>query len=168
LNLEPQLKYDLSFSQIFETIRSECVNPLGDAKKLLHWIVFNGLIGNSDGHAKNLSLIHDRHGTRLAPFYDLVSTHCYKEFTRKMPIRIAGKKRDFRYLTKAHFTALAEEIQMKPAIVLKTVTDLSQKILTVSETAPIQFKAGYASIDVVDRIDTIVRHHAASMLDVLS
>lgn len=168
LNLEPQLKYDLSFSQMFETIRSASVNPLNDAKKLLHWIVFNGLIGNSDGHAKNLSLIHNRDGTRLAPFYDLVSTHCYREFTRKMPLKIAGKKRDFRYLTKAHFTALADEIQMKPGIVLKTVTDLSRKILTVSETAPAQFKTRYESIDMVDRIDAIIRHHAASMLDALS
>jgi hypothetical protein len=71
-------------------------------------------------------------------------------------------------LTKAHFTALADEIQMKPGIVLKTVTDLSRKILTVSETAPAQFKTRYESIDMVDRIDTILRHHAVSMLDVLA
>lgn len=168
LNLEPQLKYALSFKQFFETIRHECINPLGDARKLLYVIIFNGLIGNSDGHAKNISLLHDINGTRLAPFYDLVSTQCYKEFTRKMPVKIAGKKRDFNYLKKEHFVAFADEIQMKPSIVMKTITDLSQKMVTVSEIVAADFKTEYGSIDVVDRINALIKNHAVSMLEALS
>ena len=47
-----------------------------DIERLLLWEAFNFLIGNSDGHAKNVSILYsDRH--RLAPAYDLVCTEMF-------------------------------------------------------------------------------------------
>ncbi|WP_411884528.1 HipA domain-containing protein [Polaromonas sp. YR568] len=40
--------------------------------KLQQWVMFNYLIGNADAHAKNLSVLVDEKGFRLAPFYDLL------------------------------------------------------------------------------------------------
>ncbi|WP_020590200.1 HipA domain-containing protein [Desulfobacter curvatus] len=149
-------------------IRRECSNPIEDSRKLLNLVLFNGLIGNADGHAKNISLLHNENGTVLAPFYDLVSTLVYPQFTKKMPMKIAGKKRNFAHLQKHHFESLSEEIGMKPNIVIKTALNLAQRIMDVSEVTAIEFKAKYGSIEMVDKINSVISFHARSLIDTLS
>lgn len=169
LGLGSQQKYDLTFHQCFDTIRTHCSNPIRDSRRLLGLILFNGLIGNSDGHAKNISLLHDESGTRLAPFYDLVSTHYYgSRFTRKMPVKLAGKKRDFRHLEKRHFILLAEEINLKPAVVLKAAEEMAQTIIDISGETGRVFKDRYKSVDIVDKINDLIRNHAGGVLDALA
>ena len=41
------------------------------------WVMFNYLIGNADAHAKNVSVLIDDQGYRLAPFYDLLCVRAY-------------------------------------------------------------------------------------------
>ena len=45
-----------SFAQCFHMLRDVSSNPDEDLPHLLRWQIFNVLAGNSDGHAKNLSL----------------------------------------------------------------------------------------------------------------
>ena len=49
----------------------------GDLLQLQRWVMFNYLIGNADAHAKNLSVLVDEKGFRLAPFYDLLCVRVY-------------------------------------------------------------------------------------------
>lgn len=167
LNRNPQQKYNFSLKDCFDLIRRECSNPIEDSRKFLNLVLFNGLIGNADGHAKNISLLHNENGTRLAPFYDLVSTLVYPQFTKKMPMMIAGKKRNFGHLQKHHFESLSKEINMKPNVVIKTALNLANKITAVSETTAIEFKARYGSIEMVDKINALISFHARSLVDTL-
>ena len=48
-----------------------------DLLKLQQWVMFNYLIGNADAHAKNISVLVDETGFRLAPFYDLLCVRAY-------------------------------------------------------------------------------------------
>jgi serine/threonine-protein kinase HipA len=48
-----------------------------DLLQLQRWMMFNYLIGNADAHAKNLSVLIDERGFRLAPFYDLLCVRAY-------------------------------------------------------------------------------------------
>jgi serine/threonine-protein kinase HipA len=49
--------------------------PIIDVIQLIRWQIFNVICGNSDGHAKNISLLQNHEGKwQLAPLYDLVST----------------------------------------------------------------------------------------------
>jgi len=49
-----------------------------DVREFIRRLVFNALIGNSDMHVKNWSLIYpDRRSARLSPAYDFVSTTAY-------------------------------------------------------------------------------------------
>ena len=161
-------KYNYSLKECFDLIRIECSNPIEDSRKLLNLILFNGLIGNADGHAKNISLLHDENGTTLAPFYDLVSTMVYPQFTKKMPMKIAGKKRQFGHLQKHHFDSLSEEIGMKPNILIKAALNLANRIITVTEITATEFKAQYGSIEMVDKINSVISFHARSLIDTLS
>ena len=44
-----------------------------DTARWLKYVVFNTLVGNTDGHAKNVSILHESDGTtRLADLYDAV------------------------------------------------------------------------------------------------
>jgi len=48
-----------------------------DLLQLQRWVMFNFLTGNADAHAKNLSVLIDENGYRLAPFYDLLCVRAY-------------------------------------------------------------------------------------------
>ena len=48
-----------------------------DLLSVQRWVMFNYLIGNSDAHAKNISLMVNSQGYALAPFYDLLCVQAY-------------------------------------------------------------------------------------------
>ena len=65
------------------------VDVADDVPQLVDRIAFNYLIGNADAHAKNFALLH-RDGLRLAPAYDLLSTHVYGHLSKDMATSING------------------------------------------------------------------------------
>ena len=92
LGLSPAMKYEKPFgvSRDVKHIRDGAnlpmlfklltlsPQPALDRLKLLRWVIFQVLIGNTDAHAKNLSFFYGPDGLRLAPAYDLV---CAPAFT---------------------------------------------------------------------------------------
>ena len=61
------------------------------APMLLRWMVFNVVVGNADGHAKNLSLLQRTPGSwTLAPFYDLVCTAAWEGLHRQLVVSVGG------------------------------------------------------------------------------
>jgi len=48
-----------------------------DLLQFQRWVMFNFLTGNADAHAKNVSLLIEDKGYRLAPFYDLLCVKAY-------------------------------------------------------------------------------------------
>ena len=82
--------------------------PLVDVRRLIEWQAFNLVVGNSDGHGKNLSLLHVAGALRLAPFYDLLSTRQYPALDRNLAMRVGGE-RDPARVQRKHWEALARE-----------------------------------------------------------
>ena len=78
--------------RLFDLIRIHSADPMTDSLKLWDICVFNYLIGNTDNHIKNLSLLYsaDLKSVRLAPAYDIVSTMIYSSSTEDMALRING------------------------------------------------------------------------------
>ena len=89
---------------MFEVIRKCSSNPLEDQKKLWDICIFNYLIGNTDNHIKNVSLLYaeNLNDIRLAPAYDMVSTMIYESSTENMSLGIGGIY-DIRKLTNDRF-----------------------------------------------------------------
>ncbi len=77
---------------MFEVLRQFSANPIVDQQKLWDMIIFCFLLGNTDAHIKNFSLLYgkDLRGIRLAPAYDLVSTTVYESSTREMAFSIGN------------------------------------------------------------------------------
>jgi len=70
------------YGEIVQVLRRHSADPLEDISILARWAFLNILLGNNDGHAKNLSLLYTDRGIRLAPIYDVVSTHVYPHIDR--------------------------------------------------------------------------------------
>ena len=79
--------------RMFELLRKYSANPIVDQQKLWDIIVFCYLLGNTDAHIKNYSLLYgkDLRSIRLAPAYDLVSTTVYESSTREMSFAIGNE-----------------------------------------------------------------------------
>ena len=99
--------------RMFELLRRFSSNPIADQQKLWDMIVFCYLLGNTDAHIKNFSLLYgkDLRSMRLAPAYDLVSTTVYESSTREMSFYI-GNTLLIDEITEASFKEAASEVQI--------------------------------------------------------
>ncbi|MCF0150614.1 MAG: HipA domain-containing protein [Firmicutes bacterium] len=96
---------------IFDTVRNNSANPIEDQLRLWDILIFDFLIGNTDNHIKNISLLYteDLKQIRLAPAYDIVSTAIYKGSSRDMAIGIGGE-RSIDRITRSHFSEASADI----------------------------------------------------------
>ena len=99
--------------RMFELLRQFSSNPIVDQGKLWDIIVFCYLLGNTDAHVKNFSLLYGRdlRSIRLAPAYDLVSTTVYESSTREMSFYI-GNALLTDEITETSFSEAATEIHI--------------------------------------------------------
>jgi len=155
LGVPPEFKYESeggpSLAACFGLLRNASVRSGKDVLSLLNWVIFNYLIGNSDAHGKNVSLLLLPEGPMLAPFYDLLSTRIYAHYglAEGLAMRIGGES-DPAAIRKSHWEQFAEEVGIKPRLVLTRVADLAQKI----EAARLQlFKGAFAPFN----CDTLYR-----------
>ena len=97
LRILPDYKYEAeggpSLAACFELVRNASIRSGKDALSLLNWVIFNYLIGNSDAHGKNISLVLLPEGPMLAPFYDLLSTRIYAHYglAEGLAMKIGGE-----------------------------------------------------------------------------
>ena len=114
LGIPAKEKYEqgggLYLKKVFEVVKNYCLDPISDIQKLWDIIVFDFLVGNTDNHIKNISLLYtpDMRGVRLAPAYDIVSTCVYKESSRMTAIGIGGEF-DINKIGLSEFAAAAQE-----------------------------------------------------------
>jgi len=109
-------------------LRELSARPAEDLLALIRWQAFNWLAGNSDGHAKNLSLVRDPNaGWRLAPFYDLVCTRAWPDLDRRLAMAIGGEADPGR-IDHRHWGQCAKDLGMRTRFVLGEVRRLRDAI----------------------------------------
>jgi len=133
LGIPPEYKYESeggpTLAACFGLVRQHSIRSGKDVLSLLNWVIFNFLIGNSDAHGKNISLLLLPEGPLLAPFYDLLSTRIYAHYglAEGLAMRIGGES-DPGAIRKKQWVQFAEEIGVKPRLVLIRIADLAKKI----------------------------------------
>ncbi|SEK70866.1 serine/threonine-protein kinase HipA [Pseudobutyrivibrio ruminis] len=115
-------------ARMFELLRNESANPIEDQIALLRIIIFNYLIGNTDCHVKNFSLLYseDLKSKRLAPAYDLVATRVYRT-TSDMSFYI-GDELNISKINRSKFEMAASEIGLSKNLVLSNFDDVANKL----------------------------------------
>lgn len=95
----------VSVAKLVEALRALPVRG-SDLLKLQQWVMFNFLIGNSDAHAKNISVLISDKRYELAPFYDLLCVRAYGD--HKLALFI-GDEDDFDAVGKHSWEALCQD-----------------------------------------------------------
>lgn len=111
--------------KMFGLLRNVSADPIADQMALWDRVVFCRLIGNTDFHIKNASLLYDSNlqSVRLAPAYDLVSTAIYESHTREMAMRIGGVS-DIRKISENTFQDAASEVGIGKKMAMEHFDDL--------------------------------------------
>lgn len=111
---------DHYLAQMFRVLREYSTDPIEDQLKLWDRVIFNYLIGNTDAHIKNFSLLYspDMRSIRLAPAYDILSTVVYESSTREMSMKI-GKALDIDDVKAESFEQAASEVGLGKSMAMK-------------------------------------------------
>ena len=140
LGINAKQKYEKSgqgyLKLIFELIRSYSTDPINDQLKLWDLLTFDYLIGNTDNHIKNLSLLHssDMQSIHLAPAYDIVSTCIYRESSRQMAIGIGGVF-DIDQIGRKQFTDAAADAGLGRLMAMKRFDELAARFENALNTS---------------------------------
>ncbi|KAF0214923.1 MAG: serine/threonine-protein kinase [Geobacteraceae bacterium] len=164
LRILPEYKYETeggpSLATCFELVRNASIKSGKDVVSLLNWVIFNYLIGNSDAHGKNISLLLLPEGPMLAHFYDLLSTRIYAHYglAAGLAMKIGGESEPDA-IRRRHWELFAAEVGVKPRLVLTRVTEMAQKIHGVGLQL---FKGAFApySCDTLYRLMEFIGGHA--------
>lgn len=118
LGILPGRKYEVEGGPGVEAIaallRAVSARPAIATTAFLELVVAWYLVGNADGHAKNVSLLHDQGATTLAPAYDVLCTAAYEQHDERMAMDRPGVPPGARGA--AALGAVRRECRLQPGI----------------------------------------------------
>ena len=153
-----------SFARCYRLVRDISDSPLEDLERLLRWQIFNVLVGNSDGHAKNLSLLYGSDGgTRLAPFYDLVPTRAIENLDQRLALKVGGVD-DPVHVTRDNWESLAVECGVRPSVVISLVKETAESLMASLGHKREQFEEIHGHFPALQRVERIVRDQCGRVL----
>ncbi len=135
----------------FRLLMLYSADPIADQTRLWDILVYDYLVGNTDNHIKNLSLLYssDLDHMRLAPAYDVISTAVYESSTRDMAMSIAGRY-DLDEIGRASFEEETAEIGIGTKMAMEHFDDLADRFEeALSETAELLEEEGVASAKIL-------------------
>ena len=145
-----------TFADCYRLIQEISSDPANDLQYLLRWQIFNVLAGNSDGHAKNLSLLYRPNGEiRLAPFYDLVCTRAIERIDYHLAFSV-GSERNPGVVTTKHWGELAQQCGLRPKFLQDLVQDVAAKLLAQLQPVKARFQSRYGEYPALQRIEQVV------------
>jgi serine/threonine-protein kinase HipA len=147
LGLDRTFKYQQSSVATLVACIERCNRPALARHQLLRWVIFNLLTANADAHLKNLSFRVSANGIELAPFYDLVSTECYRadpESEPRWPERplslLIGNANTFGAVTPADVLAFAAELGTNRRAAERALGELTGAIGAAADTILADFE----------------------------
>ena len=145
-----------SFAECFQVLRDVSSEPATDLPHLLRWQIFNMLAGNSDGHAKNLSLLYKANGeVRLAPFYDLVCTRAIERIDHHLALSV-GRERNPGVIIRHNWEDMATQCDIRPRYLLDLVGEIAVRLLENLSPTRAFFEDEFGEYPALQRIERIV------------
>jgi serine/threonine-protein kinase HipA len=127
-------KYKSSYEKVGKILSTYTDNIGLDYYKLFNIILFSFIVGNSDMHLKNFSLIKKNKNYILSPAYDLLNTLIITEDDEELALSIDGKKsnlnkKNLKYLAKRYslneiqIDRIFNNFEKKHDLILETIND---------------------------------------------
>ena len=156
LGLSPIYKYQSqggpSLRDIAELLRERAQSPEEDIAKLADWQMLNFLLGNWDGHAKNLALLYGPGGEApsLAPFYDLVSFEYLNtlgaHWDRDMGLKV-GERNGPDRIRRQDWERMAKDLGLRQGWLLDRLEAFATRLPDITEQAVEDFAATRSDSD---------------------
>jgi serine/threonine-protein kinase HipA len=128
-------KYDASYEEVAEVIKNYSTRPEIDLARFFSRLILFVLVGNSDGHLKNFSLLETQTGLRLSPLYDVINTLLYPGYDQRLALSLDSAKLPIEEVTRARLEAFGLGIGLSKRAVqlifgeLQTKTRKAAKLL---------------------------------------
>lgn len=153
-----------TFADCVRLLREVSTNPAKDVRHLLRWQIFNVLAGNSDGHAKNLSLLYqENRELGLAPFYDLVCTCAIDQIDHNLAFAVGGQ-RNPDLVTAQHWDLLAKECDVGARFLRGLLEEMAASLLGQLDRTKARFEADYGEHLSLQRIEKVVRKQCGRVI----
>lgn len=156
-----------SLAAAIDLVRRHGRSPLADTHRLLVWMTFHLIAGDSGAAPDNLAFLHDGPGPPvLAPFYDLVCTRAYRTLDRHLGMSVAGERDPVR-IGRDHWIGLARELGIKNktmiALVARTLDDAEPALARADEA----FRAAHGDHPIL-RVVPVMQSQIAWVRDKLA
>ena len=131
LGVPPETKYASeggpTFRDCFALLRRVSARPATDILKLADAAIFNLVVGNADAHGKNVSILYDGEGPRLAPLYDLLSTVVYPDLSPGMAMRF-GKRATLTEMDTESWQAFAKDAGIGFPLIRRRIAEICEAV----------------------------------------
>lgn len=169
LSLMPTRKYQEDggpgIPQITTLIRRVSASPELDVERFLKANMFNWLIGGTDAHAKNYSLlIGAGDEIRLAPLYDLSSQLPYPDLISQRVSMKIGDHYDIALVTPTDWRALARKCALDEEQIIGMLTEMARALPDVVSAAHAQALTDGLSDQVLEPLAQRLIAHATERL----
>lgn len=153
-----------SFQDCYNLMQRISNSPIKDQENLLRWQVFNVLAGNSDGHAKNLSILYnENHQIELAPFYDLVCTRAVERLDTRIAMSVGGEFNPDN-ITIKHWKNLAKDCHIRETYLKKIIQEMGENLLDKLLQTQQTFEESFGSFPALQRVHKVITKQCKRVL----
>jgi len=148
----------------------ESNGPDTDVAAFLDALALNWVVGGTDAHAKNYSLLLSPGSVRLAPLYDLISILPYPRRVHYRRAKLAMRVDREYHLWKVrrrHWEGLAVRCDLDPEPLVARVAEFVAAVPEAVERAAEGVRGEGVGHDVIERLEAEVRQHSVRCLEVL-
>jgi len=174
LGVSPLRKYENEGgpgpAEIVNLLLRESDDAATDVAAFLDALVFNWVIGGTDAHAKNYSLLLSSASVRLAPLYDLISILPYPQRVPHREAALAMRiDREYRLwkIRRRHWEGLAARCDLDPDPVVERVGQFVAAVPAAMERAAADVRSEGVEHQIIERLEVDVREHSERCLQVL-
>lgn len=150
-------------SRIVDFLRENSGEPTEDVRTFIDAIAYNWLVGGTDAHAKNYSILIGAGGrVRLAPLYDVASVLPYDRFDPlklKLAMKLGGKYR-LRDITARSWEKLAEELRLDKEEIAQRVREMARRLPVEARSIRTRLDESSMKHLVLDRLTERLSAHA--------
>lgn len=172
LALMPSKKYEADggpgVKRIADVLRQHSTDPDTDVQQFVIGVAFNWLIGGTDAHAKNYSILHAAgRQVRLAPLYDLISVVPYPELTHgrnRLAMAVDGETL-IHAITWRHWKRLAASLALDGEQLVKHIKQVGERIPDALAETIAAAELDKKEIFVLRRIADIIIDHVTIRLE---
>lgn len=130
-------KYRGSYEQVAKALRAHTAEPNAAVLEFYEQVLFGFLVGNSDMHLKNFSLLSDDEGRdRLAPAYDHIATALVLKDSEELALTLNGRKSK---LTRADFETAMRAAGLNDRAILNLFNRFAKALPKWKALIPLSF-----------------------------